>query len=117
VSNFPAPKPRGLVHAIIAAAADKLSQHASIPPENREAFRATAVSVIEQQICSVIGYDTVQLTGWIIPPSQRLAQRERIVAAIHQGERPRVIASRELVSIRTVERLRCKVSEQRQNTP
>jgi hypothetical protein len=98
-------KPRGVVHRIIAAAADKLAQHPSIPPETREAFRATVISVMEHQITAVLGCDSVPLAGWALVPSERLARRERIVEALRQGESPRAIASRELVTVRTVQRL------------
>jgi DNA-binding NarL/FixJ family response regulator len=98
-------EPRGLVRRIIAAAADQLAQHPAIPAEAREAFRATAISVIEHQITAMLGCDSVPLAGWTIVPSERQARRERIVEALQRGESPRAIASRELVTVRTVQRL------------
>lgn len=101
-----APKPRGLLNRIIAAAAEQLAKHPSIPPESREAFRINAISVFEQQVSAIIGYDTVKLTGWVILPSERQARRERILEALQRGDLPSHIASRELVSVRWVEMLR-----------
>jgi hypothetical protein len=106
VTSLNLPKPRGVVHRIIAAAAEQLAKHPSIPPENREAFRLTAISVFEQQVSAIIGCDTVQLTGWAIVPSERQARRERILDALRRGDVPSHIASRELVSVRWVEKLR-----------
>ena len=99
-------KPKGIMHRIIAAVADKLAQHPSIPPENREAFRATVISVFEAQVCAFIGYDTVRITGWVIAPSERRARHDRIVAALHDGQTSAQIASRELVSVQWVNKLR-----------
>jgi hypothetical protein len=109
-------KQRGVVHRIIAAAAEQLAQHPSIPAENRDAFRLTAISVFEQQISDIIGCDTIQLTGWTIAPSERQARRDRIVAALRSGDQPAHIASRELVSVRWVEKLR-RIESERTVTP
>lgn len=95
-----------LVHELLAAIARRLTASPAIPPENREAFAAVAPRLIEEAIISVLGCDSVQLTGWVIAPSERQARRERIIAALRQGEPPAVIASRELVTVRTVQRLR-----------
>lgn len=97
---------QGLLHTIIEGAAERLALHPSIPEANRQAFRATAVHVIEQQISAVIGSDTLRITGWAVPPTQRLERRERIERALAAGESVKVIAGRELVSQRHVRRLR-----------
>lgn len=99
-------KPRSLLQTIIAGAAERLSMHPAIPLENRAAFRANAVHVFEQQISAVIGADTLMISGWVMPPSQRLKRRERIEAALIAGEPARAIADRELVSQRWVRRVR-----------
>lgn len=97
-----------LVHELLEAIARRLTASPAIPPENREAFAAVAPRLIEETIRSVLGCDTVQLTGWVIAPSERQARRERILAAIVAGEAAGVIASRELVSVRWVEKLRAR---------
>lgn len=109
--------PRGLLHVIIAGAAERLAAHPSIPAANREAFRATAVSIIEQQISAVIGGDTLRITGWVMPPSARQDRRDRIEAALQAGESPKVIAGRELVSRRWVEKVAAEMPRQRTPTP
>lgn len=110
-------KPRSLLQTIIASAAERLSQHPSIPPENREAFRVNVVSVIEQQISAVIGSDTITVSGWVMPPSQRAERRDRIEAALRGGESVKVIAGRELVSQRWVRRLQAEMGLGAEQSP
>ena len=99
-------KPKGVVHRILAAAAETLAQHPSIPVENREAFKAQVISVMEHQITAVLGCDSIPLAGWAIVPSERQARRDRIVEALRRGDASPHIASRELVSVRWVNKLR-----------
>ena len=91
-------KPRGLLQTIIASAAERISMHPSIPEENRAVLRDAALRVIEQQISAVIGFDSIKISGWAIPPSQRMDRRERILAALHAGESVKAIAGRDAVS-------------------
>lgn len=99
-------KPRGgIVHRIISSAADRLSQDPRIPADARDAFRATAISVFEQQVRELIGCDTVRLTGWRVTPSERQARRQRIEVAIKSGEPAGSIARRERVSESWVQKL------------
>lgn len=102
-------QPRGLLQIIIHAAAERLAANPCIPPENREAFRATAVYIFEQQVSAVIGGDTLRVTGWAVPPSARRDRRERIEQALLAGESPKLIAGRELVSERYVRKLRAEM--------
>lgn len=110
-------KPRSLLQTIIASAAERLSMHPSIPVENREAFRYTAVHIIEQQISAVIGSDSLMISGWVMPPSQRLQRRERIASSLLAGESVRAIAQRELVSQRWVFRLQSDLRAAEQTPP
>lgn len=98
-------RPRSLLHTIIAGAAERLAMHPAIPEDSRTAFRATAVQIFEQQIVAVIGCDTLRVTGWAIPPSQRLDRHHRIRQALRDGESASDIAARELVSPRRVRQL------------
>lgn len=110
-------KPRSLLQNIIAGAAERLSMHPSIPEEDRAAFRATAVHVFEQQISAVIGFDSIVVSGWVMPPSQRLERRGRIEAALAAGEAVRDISQRELVSQRWVRRVREEMDAAEQSPP
>lgn len=94
-----------LVDAIVRAVAE----HPSVPAENRAAFYAVGPRLVQETIRSVLGCDSVQLTGWVIVPSERLARRDRILRALDAGEPPARIASRELVSVRWVRKLRQEV--------
>lgn len=91
-------KPQGIVRRIISSAAERLAQDPRIPADAREAFRATAVSVFEQQVRDLIGCDSVLLTGWRVTPSDRQARRQRIEMAIRSGEPAAAIAARERVT-------------------
>ena len=91
-----------LVDAIVRAVAE----HPSVPAENRAAFYAVGPRLVQETIRSVLGCDSVQLTGWAIVPTERLARRDRILRALEAGEPPALIASRELVSVRWVQKLR-----------
>lgn len=99
-------KDRPLVHLLVDAIARRLVDHPSVPPENRAAFHGVAPRLVEEAIRAVLGCDSVQLTGWVIAPTERLARRERILAALSEGEDPNRIANRELVSVRWVRKLR-----------
>lgn len=102
-------KPRGLLRTIIDGAAERIALQTWVAPENREAMRATAVSILEQQISAVLGSDSITLSGWVMPPSQRLERRERIEAALRAGESVKVISGRELVSQRWVFRVQAEM--------
>lgn len=98
-------KPRSLLQTIIEGAAERIALQSWVPPENREAMRSTAISIFEQQISAVLGADSMVVSGWVIPPSQRRDRRQRIQDALRTGESVRVIAGRELVSPRWVSRI------------
>jgi len=99
-------KPRGVIHAILARGADLMVAFDRVPAENVEAFRAQFIRVMEDAINDSIGTDTVPLSGWAITPSARQDRRARIMEALRRGDEPATIAARELVSVRTVQRLR-----------
>ena len=50
--------------------------------------------------------DTLRITGWSVPPTERMERRERIEQALRAGESVKAIAGRELVSQRHVRRIR-----------
>jgi hypothetical protein len=100
------PRQVSLMGRIIAGGAEHLAKRWDVPAENREAFIAAAVSIFEQQVCDILGSDSVRLNGWIMLPSQRLARRDRILSALHDGDDPQAIASRELVSVQWVRKIR-----------
>ncbi len=102
-------KPRSLLRNIIAGAAERIAMQPWVPPENREAMRITAISIFEQQISAVVGYDSIVVSGWVMPPSQRMERRERIEAALAAGESAKSIAGRELVSERWVRMVRAEM--------
>lgn len=110
-------KPRSLLQCIIDGAAERIATQFCILPENHEAMRDAAVHIIEQQISAVLGADSIVISGWLMPPSQRLARRERIVAALRAGERAQAIADRELVSARWVWRLQAELVAAEQSPP
>lgn len=99
-------KPKGVIHCILGKAADMLARFDQIPAENADAFRAQFIRVMEQAITDSIGTDTVPLSGWVIAPSARQERRERIIEALQRGDESACIASRELVSVQWVNRLR-----------
>lgn len=103
-------QPRGLLQTIIHAAAERLAADSRIPPESRAAFRATAITIFEQQVSAVVGADTLRITGWAMPPSVRQDRRDRIEQALLAGEAPKAIAGRELVSERYVRKLRAEMA-------
>lgn len=104
-------KEQPLVHVLVAAIARAVVEHPSVPAENRDAFRAVAPRLIQEIIRQTLGCDSVQLTGWVLAPVERQARRERILSALLSGDKPRAIASRELVSVRLVEKLRKGMTE------
>lgn len=110
-------KPRSLLQTIIDGAAERIAMQSWVPPENREAMRSTAVSIIEQQISAVLGADSITVSGWVIPPSQRQDRRQRIEAALRAGEPVKAIAGRELVSQRWVWRVHADLRAAEQNPP
>ena len=104
-------KEQPLVHILVDAIARRLVEHPSVPPENREALRAVAPRLIEQAIMATLGCDSVTITGWVLAPMERQARRERILSALCAGEPAAAVASRELVSVQWVRRLRKSVVE------
>lgn len=103
-------QPRGLLQTINHGVAERLAADPLIPPESRAAFRATAITVFEQQVSAVVGTDTLRITGWVMPPSVRQDRRDRIEQALLAGETPKAIAGRELVSERYVRKLRAEIA-------
>jgi Trp operon repressor len=102
----PVNKPKPLAHVLLEAMADGIAKVEGIPADKADAYRTNMVSVLQQICRDVLGCDSVQITGWVITPSEREARRYRILQALHAGEMPARIASRELVSVKHVERLR-----------
>ena len=96
-------RPKGVIHCILGKAADMLARFDQIPAENVDAFRAQFIRVMEQAITDSIGTDTVPLSGWVIAPSARQDRRDRINEALRRGDCMHAIASRELVTLRTVQ--------------
>ena len=99
-------KPKSIIHSILAKGAELMIAFDRVPAENAVAFRAQFIRVMEQAINDSIGTDTVPLSGWAITPSARQERRERIIEALHRGDTSPAIASRELVSVRWVNKLR-----------
>lgn len=93
-------------HVMVDAIVRAVAEHNSVPPENRDVFYAVGPRLVQEAIRSVLGCDSVKLTGWSVVPTERLARRERILQALEAGEEPARIASRELVSARWVRKLR-----------
>lgn len=86
------------MHRLLAGMADAALPALKVPPQNREAMRATLISVFEHQVVRIIGQDEVRLRGWKMVPSERAARQQRIDAALRAGQRPVDIAAREGVS-------------------
>jgi len=101
-------KPRNPLLDVIDSIAERMSLDPSIPDERRAAFRLNAVHVGQQMVAAIIGGDLVY--GWVMPPGQRLERRERVEAALVRGESVKVIAGRELVSRRWVEKVRAEAA-------
>ncbi len=97
---------RSLAQTVIDGIVEYVATSALLPPENRAAWYAQGPRLVEEAIRSRLGCDSVQLTGGVIVPSERLARRDRILRALEAGEAPVRIASRELVSVRWVRKLR-----------
>lgn len=104
-------KPTSMIRRILLRGADLMIKLDGVPPENVAAYRAQFVRVMEQAINDSIGTDILPLSGWSIVPSERQARRERIIAALRNGEKPQAIASRELVTVRTVQLVRAEVAK------
>ena len=109
-------KPRSPLQTILHGAAELLARRWG-PPGKVGEMRADVVSTVEQQICAVIGYDSLVINGWVMPPSARQARRDRIEAALAAGESPKVIAGRELVSPRWVLRIQAEMRAGEQIPP
>ena len=110
-------RPRSPLRTIIDAAAESIAAQSWVLPENREAMRAAVVSIFEQKVSAVIGYDSVVISGWVMPPSARQARRDRIEEALAAGESPKAIAGRELVSPRWVLRIQAEMRAAGEQTP
>lgn len=100
-----------LKHVLIDAILRSVVEHPSVPAETRATLYAVGPRLVQEAIRSELGCDSFELTGWSIVPAERVARRERIVLALQAGETTRRIASRELVSVRWVEKLRRKELE------
>lgn len=97
-----------LLSRVIAATAQRLAQHPSIPPASRAAFEAQAAAVMQTMWSDLFGGESVWVRCYV-PHSwatDRACRRDRIRAALAAGERPVDIARRERVSERHVRRLR-----------
>jgi hypothetical protein len=109
-------RPQGVLKQFIDRGAAKWAAHVDVPDENREALRATAVRVLESLACEMFGPARVYIRGWVTEPSTRADRLQRILDAIAEGEPPKAIAARELVSVRWVEKLRRRQYEQAMRT-
>jgi hypothetical protein len=109
----PAARPQSVLTQVIEAIAHRLAQHPDIPVCNRDAFRANATSVMHQQWASVFGGESVWLRLYVpnMPSSAREIRRARILSALAAGEPKAVVAKRERVSLRWVQRLAADSSE------
>ena len=86
-----------------------MSKHSSIPEQNREVFKAAAVSVIEGELREMFGGEQIRLYIPKLGGETRKARDERIAAAIVAGEPPPSVAKRESVSERHVRRVRGRI--------
>lgn len=110
-------KPRSLLQTIQEVLAERLSRYKHVPADDPEAFRRLVVAEHEQTISAVLGADSIVVSGWVMPPSQRLDRRERIEAALRAGESVKAIAGRELVSQRWVWRVQAEMRDAEQSPP
>lgn len=97
------------MHRLLAGMADAALPALKVPPQNREAMRATLISVFEHQVVRIIGQDEVRLRGWKVVPSERAARQRRIVEALRASQDPADIARRENVSERWVRKVRAEL--------
>lgn len=86
--------------------ADRLAAHPSIPPENREAMRETARSVLDHEFRRMFGGELLQL---YVPKIEREQRDARIAAALEAGADPKDVAKREALTDRHVRRLRGRI--------
>lgn len=100
-------RPPSILARVISASAVSLAQRWQVPADNREAFVATAESVLAEQWSALFGGETVRVRFYAPKESQRQRddRRQRIVAALQGGESARAIAKREGVSHRWVNKL------------
>lgn len=93
---------------VIGAAAERLAQHPSIPPENRVAFRQAAESVMHGTWASMFGGETVWVRIYAarITAEDRARREARILEALALGDAPEAVARRERVTVRWVQKLR-----------
>lgn len=69
-----------------------------IPPENRQAFRDTFVTVVSGKLSDAFGGEQLRVYVPKETAEQRTARDERIAAALEAGETQRDIAKREKVT-------------------
>lgn len=100
-------KQPSILTRVIAATAEHLAQHPSIPAENRSAFRDAAETLMHGQWAAMFGGQglSVRIYAPRISDAARQARRTRILAALLLGEAPLAIARREQVSDRWVRKL------------
>lgn len=70
-----------------------------------------AIVVYESLLSELYGGETVRFCAAMTPPSSRIARQRRIASSLAAGEPVVVIAQREHVSVRWVQRLRKNTKE------
>lgn len=116
--TFPERK-SSILSRVITAAAQRLAQDPAIPVENRQAFAATAASVMHAQWSAMFGGETVKVR--VYAPHQsataRADRRARILEHLRRGHRPADIAAAEGVSERWVRKLRAELMGMESSAP
>jgi hypothetical protein len=100
-----------LFSTVVAALADRVAQHPSVPPANREALRATALVVIACELQSMFGGEQLRMYVPRLSAEQRQARDERIGAAPVDAADD--LTRREHLSDRHVRRLRGRIGGDR----
>ena len=100
-------RPPSILDRVIGASVERLVQTLNVPPAAQPAFRDTAHSVLHGQWASMFGGETVRIRFYASKENQRQRdeRRQRIVAALRNGESTRAIARRQGCSQRWVEKV------------
>jgi hypothetical protein len=100
---------KSLFSTIVGTLAERISMHPSVPPENRQALRETAQSVIASELQRMFGGDQLRLYIPRVSAEQRQQRDERIGDALVEGVAADDVAQRERLSDRHVRRLRGRI--------
>lgn len=96
-----------LFSTVVAALAERVANHHSVPATSREALRVTAVSIIACELQSMFGGEQLRMYVPRLSAEQRQARDERIGAA--PADPADNVARRERLSDRHVRRVRGRI--------